>query len=284
MKTASPALISLLATATKVVMADLYTITLIGGTQLRYTNYDLALVVGGLTFYPGGSILERETIRTVRGVEVDSLTLTIYASETHTVLGVPMMQAVASGMFDGARILLRRLYMATPGDTSIDPVILFKGRVSETSNSRSKAELVVASDLELLNVQFPRILYQASCTNTLFDTACSLTKSAWGVGTSVNSGSTKTRLLCSLTPAAGYFSGGTITFSSGPNSSVTRTIKNYSPGIIDLAYPLQYQPAVGDTFTAYPGCDKTVATCSSRFNNKANFKGFPFVPMPETGL
>jgi len=285
MKNASPALVTLLASNRSFIMADLYTITLVGGGgTLRYTNYDTPLVVGGQTFSAAGAILERESVRLVRGVEVDKLTLTIYANQTHTVGGLPMMQAVHSGKFDGASILLQRLFMPTPGDTSIDPLILFKGRVSETSSSRSRATLTVASDLELLNSPFPRTVYQAGCTNTLFDAACALTKTAFGVGSSILSGSTQTQLNCGLVQANGYFNLGTVSFASGPNAGITRTIKSYTTGVLQLSYPLPYVPVIGNSFTAYPGCDKTKTMCATKFNNLANFKGFPFIPMPEAVL
>ena len=36
--------------------------------------------------------------------------------------------------------------------------------------------------------------------------------------------------------------------------------------------------AVGDTFVVTAGCDKRFATCRDRFNNAANFRGFPHIP------
>lgn len=38
-------------------------------------------------------------------------------------------------------------------------------------------------------------------------------------------------------------------------------------------------------FTAYPGCDKTNGSGGcAKFANTARFKGFPFVPVPETAV
>jgi uncharacterized phage protein (TIGR02218 family) len=48
-----------------------------------------------------------------------------------------------------------------------------------------------------------------------------------------------------------------------------------------LMYPLPAAPATGDAFTVYAGCDHTPATCSARFANLANFRGFPYVPPPQ---
>jgi uncharacterized phage protein (TIGR02218 family) len=48
--------------------------------------------------------------------------------------------------------------------------------------------------------------------------------------------------------------------------------------------PLQSPPAAGDTFTVYFGCDHTPGTCRSKFNNLANFRGFPYVPPPQMAI
>jgi uncharacterized phage protein (TIGR02218 family) len=74
---------------------------------------------------------------------------------------------------------------------------------------------------------------------------------------------------------------GTITFTSGANSGVIKTVQNYSDGtppILQLIYPLEYAPATGDTFTASYGCDKSLTICQSRFNNTGNYRGFPYTP------
>ncbi|NCB04172.1 MAG: hypothetical protein EOM69_01445, partial [Clostridia bacterium] len=36
--------------------------------------------------------------------------------------------------------------------------------------------------------------------------------------------------------------------------------------------------AVGDDFTVTAGCDKRAETCSGKFSNIANFRGFPHIP------
>ena len=81
---------------------------------------------------------------------------------------------------------------------------------------------------------------------------------------------------------AGYFELGTLVFTSGENEGVSRSIKSYAPGVINFVFPLPFDPASGDTFTVYPGCDKQMSTCGAKFNNLANFGGEPFIPVPET--
>ena len=65
------------------------------------------------------------------------------------------------------------------------------------------------------------------------------------------------------------------------NAGVAAPSTNGS-GIFVLTQPLPYAPAASDTFTVYPGCDKSQRTCQLKFNNIVNFAGFPYVPAPET--
>ena len=66
------------------------------------------------------------------------------------------------------------------------------------------------------------------------------------------------------------------------NNGASRSVKSYTPGVITLSLPLLAAPGVGDTFNAYPGCDKQQATCTNKFSNKVNFGGQPYIPLPET--
>lgn len=68
------------------------------------------------------------------------------------------------------------------------------------------------------------------------------------------------------------------------NRGQSRTVKSYTGGSFKLMYPLNAVPASGDTFFAFPGCDKLQSTCTTKFSNLPNFGGQPYVPRPETAL
>lgn len=286
MKSASANLIALLNTATEAYHADLYTFTLIDGTVYRFTSAETNLITGGNTFQTAGPLLQRGAVRTVIGMQVDSLDLTIYADENILLNGVPWLQAITNGVLDGAYVKLERAIMPTWGDlTNGGTLISFMGRVSEIVVSRTEAKLTVNSDLELLNIQLPRNLYQPGCVHTLYDTGCTLNRASYAISTTVSSTSTTTSINASaLTQAATYFNMGVLQFTTGQNAGIRRTVKSFSPGVVGLSYPLPYAAANGDSFTVWPGCDKQQATCSGKFGNLPNFKGFPYVPIPEAAL
>ena len=144
---------------------------------------------------------------------------------------------------------------------------------------RTTAEITVNSDLALLDIQMPRNLYMPTCNHVLYDSGCGLVKNAFGANGSVGSGSSNAQIVWSS--SSSNYEQGTITFTSGVNNGVTANIKSADSGNLYLSYPLLQAPATGDTFTAYQGCDHTMSTCQSKFNNLTNFRGFPFVPGAE---
>ena len=281
MKTASAGLIALL-NSNQFLYADIFNITLNSGAVLFYTNGDGDLIVSGNT-YSGTTVkIERDTVKATVGIQVANMGVKLFPASSDTIGGIPFPQFACNGGFDGAYLLVQRMYMASYGDTSAGALHVFSGRVSEVTPSRTEIHLNVTSDTELLNVSMPRNIITAGCMHTLFDAGCTKIKTNYASTASCASGSTSTQLNCGLSQATDYFSLGTILFTSGANTGATRTVKDYTPGTFVLSRALDYTPTVGDSFTAYAGCDKTQATCTSKFSNAANFKGFPFVPVPET--
>jgi uncharacterized phage protein (TIGR02218 family) len=282
MKSASQALIDLLNGRGGFWVGDLYTVTLASGTIDRFTSADRDLMLAGNIYAAGGLKFARDSVRLVTGLEVDELSVTVMADAAATLAGQSFLSFVRAGGLDGATLALDRAFMPTFGDVSAGAVPLFVGRVSEASAKRTQVKLSVKSALELLNIKLPRNIYQPICLHTVFDAGCGLDRTAFQVTSTVQTGSGVSLIKCALVQAAGTFDLGTVKFTSGANSGVTRTVKAYTPGQFTFALPLALAPAVGDAFQAFPGCDRMQSTCQTKFNNLANFRGFPYIPQPET--
>ena len=283
MKQASEALIALL-DSNQFIYADLYTFTLADGTLLRITSADDNLIVAGETFvaYP---YLTRGTTKTVIGVQVDTLALSFMLNSSVLIGGIPLAQFVLNGGLDGAELRLERVFMPTWGDTSAGTLINFVGTVAESTSTRSQVDVTVNSSLDLLNIQLPRNVYQASCIHSLYDYGCTLNPTTWTVDGVVSNTSTTQSIVSNVTANSGYYDLGTISFTSGSNTGVTRSIKHsLVTGEISPSLGLPYAPQIGDTFTCKPGCDKQSATCRDKFSNVDNFRGYPTIPVPETLL
>ena len=291
MKPASTALQNLLASR-QFFAADLYTFTLIGGGVLRYCAGDRDITAGGNLFTSQGPRLDRKDNKAKChwkvGVEVDTLVFDVMPQASDLVNGQPFLAACVQGAFDGAELQLERAFMASYGNTSVGTVILFVGRVAEVDLGRAIATFTINSHLELLNLQLPRDLWQPGCVNSLSDASCGVNLASFGVGGSAAAGSSASVVLASLGQATSYFDLGKITFASGANAGLTRSVKSWvagAPGSIALLAPLPNAPVAGDAFTIYPGCDKTLGPNGcAKFANTARFKGYPYVPTPDTAV
>ena len=293
MKSASAGLIALLNSQT-FLMADLLTINMVNGSSLYYCNWDTDLVVGGVTYLSGDAQFSRTKSGCKTGINVDTMTVTLYAQPNNLILGAPVMEQIRNGLLDAAQVKVDRCFMPVnePGNTSAGTVSIFSGRLTTAKAGRSEAELTVANELVLLNVQMPRNLYQPTCIQALFDddmlaqglppTGCKLIKASYANFLTVTGVTSASVFNTGATQADGYFSLGYLTFQSGENDGYTRAVQAYlnASGNFELTSPLPFTPSIGDTLTASPGCDHTQATCSTKFGNIVNFKGFPYVPNP----
>ncbi len=307
-ETSTGALVALLATRA-FVWADLYTITLATGVVLRLASGDSDWAYAGNTWSHGGPFIEhpdrKPTAHWKVGLDVDTWQFSVIPRAVDPISGVaypdtigstPWLAAARAGALDGAVVQVDRAYLpawpAYPRPLALAPtgvVNIFTGRVAAIDVDRSAVMISLNSHLELLDQNMPRNLYQAGCGRTLFDAGCSLVAATYAANLTVNSGSTSSVLLATAaTPAgSGTYALGRVVFTAGLNVGFTRAIRSMSSaaGVLTLGLiaPMPFAIAAGDTFTAYPGCDKQMATCTT-WGNLANFGGQPYIPSPETAV
>lgn len=306
-ETSGGALVALLLTK-QFVMIDLYTIILANGQgTLRFACGSIDVFVPSpsttwlankVTFgLPGGGNMKG---RWKQGLDVSTWTVATVprpvdlAGTTYPDLinGQTWLKAARGGAFDGANVQVDRAYFAAHPTGSVPNTVtptgvitLFYGHVAEVDITRVQAILNINSHLDLLNAAFPRNNWQSSCRYTLFDSACALTAATYAVSSTAAAASTPQIIKTSLTtPGSLSYKLGRLVMTGGQNSGFKRTIRNFISGSqFELISPLPFAVATGDGFTVYPGCDKTMATCTL-FSNLANFGGEPDVPDPETAV
>lgn len=295
-------------------IADLYTFTFLTGEVLRYSGYQTAISAPApntntpLLNFVLGPEFKRNRCKWQVGVQVDELEIDVYASASQTLAlssVVTWQDAVFNGLFDGALLELDRCFMSkntlSPTPVVVGTVTWFYGRVGDIEAGRTKIAFKVKSLLDLLNVQMPKRLLQASCTFVFGDNMClfnRLTDGAAGPGgggppyaqtITATAGTTSTQIhytTAAPNPST-LFSQGTLIGATGLNTGYKRTIVSItspSDNIIYLLKPWVFNVAVGDTFTMLPGCDHTLNTCQTVFNNLLHFGGFPYIPSPESAI
>lgn len=286
---------------------DLYTITCPSGPVLRYTTCDRDVGYSGTVWQSQTVRIEPAGQRNAlfhakAGLDVDTWQAVFFprprddktgAAYPDEIGGTAWLAAAQAGALSGADATVDRAYFAIPFDAaaisavSLTPVgvlRLFAGRVAEVDIGRSNAVLSINSYLELLNIQLPRNLFQAPCHHRLFDVGCTLNAASFAVSTSVASGSDRATLVSTATApggSSGTFTLGRVVITSGANAGFSRSVRYWEGTRFALVTPLPFNVATGDTFTAYPGCNKQLTTCAA-FSNTANFGGEPYIPAPET--
>lgn len=285
MKTISPALQAILA-AGQFHMADCYSFILANGTTIRYTSAEAPITdqATGHVFAASGPFFERSKVKFQTGVQVDELVITIKPRSTDLLYpgGPAWLPSLRTGVLDGAEVQLDRAFMTSFGDTSSGLLTLFYGRVVEVDAGRTLATVKVNTHLELLNMQWPWRLFQPGCARTLFDSGCTLNKASLGDSCTIVGPNSLQVIKTNYTRPNRWAAAGTLTFTSGALAGQSYTIKDQAGATIALLVPLPSLPAVGDSLTIYPGCDKTKSTCAAKFSNLIHFQGQPFVPVPET--
>lgn len=290
---------------------DLYTMELVGGEVMRFSAGDVNVAI------PAGNTWDSHTVRFddpdskalgswKTGLDVAQWQVRIYPRTHNPVTGalypdviggIPWIQAVVGGALDGATITVDRAYFAgwpSPPQAVINPVgvyRLFVGRTAEVEAARGGLTLSISSLTDLLNIQMPRDLYQALCFHRLFDAGCGLNQADFAV-TGAVAVTPSTNIVVNTAIGApggsGTYSLGRILMTSGANTGLQRTIKAWTPGTsFSLITPFFYTPQPGDTFTAYPGCEKSQLHCTLFFGlpiAETNYGGTPYTPQAESAV
>lgn len=292
---ASTALKNLLNTGTRFAIADCYEITLQDGTLIRWTDAEVPISASGssftLPYFSVGPLIQRTRIKNSVGVSVDDLTLTLTDDGSTGVGTLTLLQALAAGRFDGARVRLLRVYAADWSSGWVGAIERFNGSVATVTLTRDGAEVVVRHDLQLLNTQIPMRSYQPGCSWTLGDRHC-------GASIPVTSGRItavdqrwqfNTNLDGSIVAAGGIprarvWQSGRLAFTSGNLAGQVFPVKSWSGVSCTLLRTPIADVQVGDTFTLTWACDKTRDVCAGVYNRLAFYGGYPFIPAAETAI
>ncbi len=268
--------------------AELYTVTLLSGTVYRWTSWLTNLVVSSNTYLAGSRLdgvpfVKRGRWGITNTMQVPTIDFTLLE------FGSTVRQLMIGGGFDGATLVYQRLFMdATLNPATYGTIQLFAGVAGKITNMfGGQATLEFKGKNNLLNVQVPKNVYQPGCIHTFCDAGCTLSASSFTLATAVHASgggypvTTPSLIAVAINP--NIYIGGTITMTSGAQSGLVRGIVGTSTIFAaQLAVPFHAAPAVGDTFTMFQSCNKTMNQCNLTYGNLINFRGFPYVPPPDT--
>lgn len=246
-------------------------LTLRDGTVLGFTEHDADLTVDGTRFLAASGFSASEA-ETALGL----------AAPNGEVAGAFSSDAIAAddlerGRYDGAQVEVLLVNWADPAQFLLEHIREI-GEVTRTDNS-FRAELRgLAARLD----QPAGRVYGRRCDARLGDRRCKVALAAFRASGTVVAADTLQASVSGLSGfASGWFGFGVLTFMSGALAGRAVDIAGHqsgNPARLTFWLPLPESPAAGDTFEIVAGCDKTFATCRTRFGNGVNFQGFPHMP------
>lgn len=276
MKTIPPAVQTGIANGT--IVTCVKATSAVTGQVEGFTTHDTVLTVSSQDYSPTAG-LERIVMNLRSNTEVSNQEFA-----AAWVLNFPETE-LATGEWDNAEIEVFKVDWTQPTAGTI-PV--FKGHIGLVQWNEDGFRADIHSTMRDLARNIG-VQVTGKCRHQLFSTSSPTKVGACGV----SSGSyTYTGTVSSITAqrmifvgtatgqATGFCANGIMTFTSGDNNGVSREVKVHTAGGTDtfeMFTPFPFPFTVGDAFSVTAGCDKTYATCKSKFSNGAAFGGFPHI-------
>ena len=236
----------------------------------RHTSGDVAVVYDGETYAP--MEITRDSPVFDEKLEVNTIKLTV----KH--LSQPAAEFISVGPADLIWISIHKLHrdMVTEETSPI-----FIGQLKNTSFQGVSAQISCVGFEHYLKQVVPRYRYGPGCQHTLYDLKCGVTRASY-TAAGIISGLSTSGLVVTATifnnQPTDYYTLGFLLC-----GSYYRMIASHSGSVINLRYPIQGMK-VGDAIEVSSGCDKTRATCNTKFANLVNNLSFPDIPKDNPAL
>ncbi|MEO0400310.1 MAG: DUF2163 domain-containing protein [Pseudomonadota bacterium] len=245
------------------------------GVVLGFTDHDRALSFGGTTYQP-------ETGADGARI-VSSADLSVDNSEIVGALDAAALSAedLAAGKYDDADVEIWRVNWADVAER----VLLKSATIGETTRAGEAFTAELRGLSHQLSGAIGRV-YQRHCDAVVGDARCgvNLTTAAFKGAGVVSAVLDEHRF--SATGLSSFennwFAHGVITWTSGANAGLTAHVKSSgaigAASDITLWLPAANPVAIGDGFDVTAGCDRRHETCTAKFSNLVNFRGFHLMP------
>lgn len=230
----------------------------------RYTSAERAQVINGETYEPVAVSRSRVKAGTQ---EDDSLALDLVLPfNVDVVLDYAYAQTPPR--------LDLEVYRQQVGDADAW-TLYWMGRVRGFSVEDRKATIKVPSIFSLaLQGEIPNVFYQVPCNHVLYSNRCGISRALNTVRRLVIDASTTTIQVASAPGADGLYAAGDVI---NVRTGERRLILNNVGDLVSIGYPF-VDMRVGDEVDLSKGCDHSLATCKTVFNNVVNHGGFKYIP------
>jgi len=188
---------------------------------------------------------------------------------------------INAGRFDGAQVQAWLVNWANVSERELR----FQGSIGEVKRTDGAFHAELRGLSERLNTPVGRV-FQKSCQAVLGDGRCCVDLSQPGYRADAPVDVVEDGRVFTFGALAGFddrwFERGRLVIKSGRAEGLVGMVKNDrvvdGKRVIELWEELRLPIVAGDLVQLETGCDKRVETCRLKFQNIANFQGFPHIP------
>lgn len=237
----------------------------VGATVYRWTSSDDNVAIGSETYTPEQITREGADF----GSEDDSGSIKVTVLRSNAVAQLFVSYAPVAPI----ALVVYRLQHAAD-----DMVVMFSGKAAAVTFDGSKAVLLCLPMTHVLTRNVPRLVFQGRCNWPLYSVGCGFPKDTLRHSGTVDAvDGLKVSSSTLGMHAYGYWDFGWIEITA---TGERRYITGHDPADADSVFVQSAFPSlpVGTAIRVYPGCDKTEAMCSAKFNNLVRHLGFPRIP------
>jgi len=245
------------------------------GVRQGFTDHDRSLSFDDTTFEAEAGFEGGEMVESI-GLSVDNLEVAGGISSEHLA-----ETDLAAGLYDDAKVEVFRVNWHQPAQR----VLMRSGSIGEVKRA-GKAFSAEMRGLSHYLQQPQGRLFQYTCDTEFGSSRCGIDLSLPAYRTTATVAQVETghtvRVALSGSYQSGWFMRGLATVLTGAATGFQSEVRAHTENDEGVWLTLwQVPPAafsVGDTMELTAGCDKHLETCRERFQNAANYRGFPHMP------
>jgi len=247
-----------------------------GGVVFCRTSTDTPLTINDEVYSPVDGITPSAISQTADGAVQNS-----DVAGFLTDFGISEAE-IEAGIWDKAQATL---FEVNWSDLSQGRMTLQTGTLGNLSTGRITYTGEIRGLAQALQQTIGRV-YGPHCQATLGDSECKVdVESMRHFGTFTEVVNRRDMTDSANTEPNDWFGAGVMRIESGPMTGTEMEVYSFQSGRFVLALPFPFNPEVGMSYSAIPGCRKRhergarnpsgVSDCVDKFNNILNFRGFP---------
>lgn len=247
-------------------VATFWRIFRVDGVTLGFTSHDAALKFDGLCHLAAPGLMPTAIRRTT---DLESDSAEVRGALSHSSISD---RDLTAGLYDNAAIAIGAVNWET-----LERQVFYTGEIGtlEDDGTAFGAELLSAKSW-LDNDLVPRT--SPTCRAAFCGAQCGLSRAKFTIRKAVLDIDLDRNSVSFDVSNPNNFINGEIRFIDGAQTGIRFGVMGMSGEHLILDRPI-HPESVNTTFAVLrEGCDHTINTCTSRFDNAANFRGEPFLP------